>query len=121
MALPQKLPEALPDSETTAPDSKPFDAVEHQQDERWPPLFHDVPLTEDEKRVYGSDAERCEETGFIFERGSGALTRPQQTKLFKERLCNPVWVREYFRSDPNAARRYPKLERHYRELGVWND
>ncbi len=35
-----------------------------------------------EQRVFGADAERCARTGRIFETGSGALPREQQTARF---------------------------------------
>jgi len=42
----------------------------------------DEPIHVSEERVYGAGAERCEITGRIFENGSGALPREQQTAMF---------------------------------------
>lgn len=79
----------------------------------WPPVFRGVPLTSYEKRIYGDDAERCEETGFIFEAGSGALPKAEQTANFKANLLNPEWCLSYLRSDPHAQTRHPKVFEHY--------
>ncbi len=40
------------------------------------------PLSVMERRAFGDDAERCERTGRIFERGSGALSKEAQTAMF---------------------------------------
>jgi hypothetical protein len=80
----------------------------------WPPVFRGVPLTDYEKRVYGEDAQRCAYTGFIFERGHGALSLEAQTANFKANLLNPDWCLLYLRSDPHAQDRHPKLYEHYK-------
>jgi hypothetical protein len=58
---------------------------------------------------FGADAEVCPETGFVFERGSGALTKPEQTAMFRRQLADPNWVADYMRSDPMARIRHPQL------------
>jgi hypothetical protein len=83
-------------------------------DKAWPPVFRGVPLTDYEKSVYGSDAERCEQTGFCFESGLGAYPKAEQTKRFKANLLNREWVLDYLRCDPQAATRHPKLAATYR-------
>jgi hypothetical protein len=40
------------------------------------------PATLTEAHMFGHDAERCPETGRMFEQGSGALSREQQTANF---------------------------------------
>jgi hypothetical protein len=104
-----ELPQALPPQ---------AELVTLAADKPWPPVFRGVAPTEYEKKIYGADAERCEQTGFIFELGSGALRKEVQTAQFKANLLNPEWARGYFRSDPNAGARHPKLLVHYRKLGV---
>ena len=106
--IPGALPGALPDTVTIHP-AAPEDVAE------WPPVFRGVPLTEYEKRVYGEDAERCEQTGFIFERGSGALSKEVQRAQFKANLTNREWCLFYLRSDPHAQTRHPALWKHYKD------
>jgi hypothetical protein len=107
IGLPDALPGLIPDSEMIRP------AAPEVIDE-WPPLFRDLPLTEMEKKVYGEDAARCPETGFVWEAGTGANSRRQQTAQFKANLCNREWVLHYLRTDPQAGVRHPKLLEYYR-------
>ena len=49
------------------------------------------PATLTEARMFGHDAERCPETGRMFEQGSGALPREQQTANYvreRDRLAD---------------------------------
>lgn len=72
-------------------------------------LAEPLPLLDADKRMHGADAERCSETGFVFERGSGALPKAQQTALFKQNLADPLWVEKYKANDPHARIRHPEL------------
>jgi hypothetical protein len=67
------------------------------------------PLTVTEQLIFGADAERCPETGFIFESGSGAHPRSVQTALFKRNLADSDWVAKYKASDPHARILHPEL------------
>jgi hypothetical protein len=62
-----------------------------------------------EIRIFGADAEVCPETNFVFERGSGALSKAEQTALYKKRLTIPSLVAEYISSDLHAQIRHPEL------------
>lgn len=42
----------------------------------------DEPLSLNEQRVFGLDAQRCAVTGRVYEMGSGALPHEEQTRLF---------------------------------------
>jgi hypothetical protein len=79
--------------------------------EEWPHAYADLPLTKAEQQVYGSDAERCPETGFIYECGIGAVSRAEQTKQFKAQLNDPQFIECYLRHDPAALALHPELRR----------
>jgi hypothetical protein len=99
---------AVPDTITIHP-AAPEDVIE------WPPLFRGAPPTDYEKRVYGEDAEVDEITGFIFERGTGALSKEVQRARFKANLTDPDWCLNYLRNDPHAQTRHPALWEHYKD------
>jgi hypothetical protein len=81
----------------------------------WPEQehFRNMPLLPDEAKIHGAAAERCPETGFIWERGSGSASKVQQTAACKRNLCNRDWCIAYLRTDPHAGYRHPGLHKHY--------
>jgi hypothetical protein len=70
-----------------------------------------APLTDWERHVHGVGAERCPETGFVFESGIGALPKAAQAEMFKRQLADRDWVAAYMQNDPHARDRHPELFR----------